>query len=483
MILESGSPLGKGHVYPQGTVNDPALMECLQQYRRRVIGSYRSVRPTELTAAITGGPYLVSPKIDGELWFLVLEKNGPYLVSPTGRAIAGAIPLLEEVAPIAALASDPVVVVGELFAASSSKLRPRVGDVAAALSGGLSAPVERLGFAAFDLAATSEADKVHSATYSERLERIASLFSNGKRVKAIRTESVSNASEISNLFSELVESGKAEGIIVRAHNGMIYKVKPELTFDGIIIGYTRKTDDPDLVRSLLIGLMHEDGTIQIASACGTLGTDSNRKTLMEKLEPLTCSSSFRYPSSSGEMYAFVTPTLVAEIKVTDLQTELNDGQSIRSMGLTYQDKVGWSATQVMPSASWLHPVFIRIREDKNPSLQDTRFSQLLEYTQIKEAEKATAQHELPTSELLLRRVWTKEAKAKLSVRKLLLWKTNKEKIETSFPAFVVHWTDYSSGRSTPLEREVRIASTYENALTIAENIITENIKKGWTESA
>ena len=38
-----------------------------------------------------------------------------------------------------------------------------------------------------------------------------------------------------------------------------------------------------------------------------------------------------------------------------------------------------------------------------------------------------------------------------SVRKLLVWKTNKEAVDPRFPAYVVHWTDYSPGRSSPIK--------------------------------
>ena len=47
------------------------------------------------------------------------------------------------------------------------------------------------------------------------------------------------------------------------------------------------------------------------------------------------------------------------------------------------------------------------------------------------------------------------------------------------PPYVVHWTDYSSTRKAPLAREVRLAPTEEQAIAIAEQMIVENVKKGW----
>ena len=62
---------------------------------------------------------------------------------------------------------------------------------------------------------------------------------------------------------------------------------------------------------------------------------------------------------------------------------------------------------------------------------------------------------------------------------MVVWKTNKEKQEQSFPAFVVHWTDYSPNRKDPLKKEVRLSPDKNNATQITEKMIEENIKKGW----
>ena len=60
-----------------------------------------------------------------------------------------------------------------------------------------------------------------------------------------------------------------------------------------------------------------------------------------------------------------------------------------------------------------------------------------------------------------------------------LWKTNKEKLSSDYPAYVVHFTDYSAGRKDPLKREVRLAPDEATAKQIADSMIENNIKKGW----
>jgi hypothetical protein len=100
---------------------------------------------------------------------------------------------------------------------------------------------------------------------------------------------------------------------------------------------------------------------------------------------------------------------------------------------------------------------------------------------VGEAAAATQELKLPLSEVVTRRVWTKAAKGKVAVRKLLVWKTHKSDADSSYPAYVVHWTDYSAGRGTPMEREVRTAPSSELAEAIAAKLIEENVKKGWEE--
>ncbi len=67
----------------------------------------------------------------------------------------------------------------------------------------------------------------------------------------------------------------------------------------------------------------------------------------------------------------------------------------------------------------------------------------------------------------------------MAVRKLVLWQTNKQKADPDYPAFVLHWTDYSPGRKNPLTRQVRLAPDKKIAQDLFESILLKNIKAGW----
>ena len=64
---------------------------------------------------------------------------------------------------------------------------------------------------------------------------------------------------------------------------------------------------------------------------------------------------------------------------------------------------------------------------------------------------------------------------------MLVWKTGKETKDPNFPAFVVHWTDYSQGRKDPLKREVGLAPNEKIAKDIGADMIEAKINKGWEE--
>ena len=80
-------------------------------------------------------------------------------------------------------------------------------------------------------------------------------------------------------------------------------------------------------------------------------------------------------------------------------------------------------------------------------------------------------------------MWSKAGKGGVAVRKLLVWQSGKQEAWPGWPAWVVHFTDYSPDRKTPLDRTIRTALSESEALAIADGLSAENIKKGWEEVA
>ena len=65
------------------------------------------------------------------------------------------------------------------------------------------------------------------------------------------------------------------------------------------------------------------------------------------------------------------------------------------------------------------------------------------------------------------------------VRKFVLWETNKRADTDDFPAYVIHFTDFSPNRKTPLERDIRVSNSREQIDALWADLLAENIAKGW----
>ena len=461
--LSNARPVGKASLAEAG-LQDAALAARLAAYRGRVAANYRTVRPTEIASVPAG---IASIKLDGALWFLVLGAGEPFLANTRGAVLAGELPIFAQ-APrnVAGL----TLIAGELHARVAER-RSRVGDLGAALGGGADAEVDALAFAAFDLLPEPDAAP---KPYAERIEALSALLPASHHLFVAASFAYAGAEELTALYDTHVASGHAEGLVLRAGDGMAYKLKPQHTIDATVIGYTERADQPGTIRSLLLALVLEDGQYQVWGACGNVGSDAERAVLGERLVPMVVPSRFRYASDSGGLYTFVRPEVVVEVTVTDLQGEKSDGSPAQSMTLTYGDN-GWSPMARAANASPIHPAVVRVRDDKVAKWPDVRNTQITNWL-VATAQDATAS--LAPSTVLRRSVWGKDTKGKRAVRKLLVWKTNKE-TDPRFAPYVVHWTDYSAGRGTPLDREVRLALDEPTAMQIADEMVADNIKKGW----
>ena len=465
-IHRAGKPLGKG--VREAELTDTDLRDRLAAYRRRVAGNYRPLSPDEI-AKLPNGPMWVSEKVDGELWFLISRGGEVILANPQGSVIAGEIPVIAQAGKL----PDDTIIAGELHAKVEGR-RARVGDLAAVMSGGPSAKTGNIVFAAFDLVQAAGNDELGG--YAERLKKLEASIKSAENLTVVSTETPATATEVKALFDSKVASGDAEGLVIRLETGLIYKLKPEVKLRMAILAYTVKADQPDMVRSILLGLIKEDGSYQILGGCGNMGSEEERKGLLSKLQALKTESTARYASDGGGLYTFVKPELVAAVTVTDLQSLLSDGSTATGMCVQYA-KEGWSSLGMHAGPKLIHPVMTGLLPDANCDPQTVGYDQVASYLPPASQEKQIGK--LPESAVIRRDVWTKASKGATAVRKLLVWKTNKDKADPSYPAYVGHWTDYSAGRATPLDRDVRLAPDEKSALAISEELIADNIKKGW----
>ena len=350
--------------------------------------------------------------------------------------------------------------------------RGRVGDVGAALSGQPApGPLE---FAAFDVVSSGSLTAL--APYDERLAFLVEHLPTEGPLRRVPTEAADSIRQVTEAYDFAVTQGGAEGIVVRASDGRTYKVKPSLDLDAVIVAFTERRNQSGAmeVRSILVAVAHPDGGWVPFTAVGSIGDSTTRQALHERLVGMQFPSAFRH-ASDNVLYRFVEPSIVVEIKVLDLQAEDARGVPINDALLSYEPDAGWRSIGRVDAVTALAPSLQRIRDDKLPTLLDAGWRQLEPYL-AETSDSATSAY--GPSEIIRRQVWVKRGSDKTDVRKLLVWKTNKDQTG-SYPPFVVHWTDYSSTRKAPLAREVRLAPSEEQALALADQMIVDNIKKGW----
>ena len=465
-------PYTGGQIFGSGfrdaRLSDAALLEALQRYKRRVAGTYRALPPARL-GELNAAQMWVTRKFDGETWFLVRQSGHLFLASPTGKVIAGDIPTLKQANNL----PDDSIVAGELFARLTDR-RERVGDLAAALAKDGEDAADGISFVAFD--GVQLAGQPLPIDYDEKVKALSACLPAASHLMVVDVLSMHTGLEVFQHFESQILPSGAEGLVVRHASGIVYKVKPEINLDAVVIGYTVKADQPTQCRSLLLALRTDDGAYVISGACGNLGDDAQRSEWFKRLQPCSVPSQIRRASDSGGLYQFVKPEYVVELTVTDLQGELSDGSSPIAQTAAF-DASGWVNLGSIPSVSLIHPVLNRLREDKAPDETGVRFSQVQDYLTSKLS--VSAAFDLPQSAVMRREVWTKTTKGQLAVRKLLVWKTNKSELDDRYPAYVVHWTDFSAGRASPLDRDVRPAPDEATANELAQEFIEANIKKGW----
>jgi len=445
-----------------------SIQTMIAAYKRNVAGSYRSLAPDWIAKELPPGPFVVSEKIDGEIWFLQSDGEHCVLLSPFGKRLEN-IPLTEEAHNT--LKGWCGILAGELYTTVDSG-HPRVFDLHAAM--GTNVNHERLRFAAFDVLVDGE-DDVQRRPFDKRLTYLQQLIAQHDGTFHIAPfEMADTPADVGVYYERIVLSGGAEGIVVHASDGRIYKVKPEITIDAAVVGYAKSDAG---ISELLLALLKPNGDFQLIGRVKTGWSNIQKAELAKRLAELECASSYRKANDHGLLYRWVNPELVVEVKCNDIIATNSRNEPVRRMVLQHNDN-GWSPIGPAPSVSMINAVFRRVREDKRAIRPDVRVEQVSDLVAIVE-ETSIDLASLPLSEIIRREVYTKRNKTGLAARKLVAWKTNKREADTAYPAYVVFFTDYSPNRKQPLKTDLRVASTEKTIHSFADDWLATNIKRGW----
>ena len=185
-------------------------------------------------------------------------------------------------------------------------------------------------------------------------------------------------------------------------------------------------------------------------------------------------SEYAEVNSDHVAYRMVDPNWVVEISCLDLISQNTRGGSIDRMVLEYNaDDKCYQVIRRMPFVSVISPQFIRIGDDKTFDATDARLSQISDLVDVPAAMMTAAELETTKSEVEKRAVYLKPYRGQTSIRKFLMWKTNKEDKNSDFPAYVIHYTDFSPSRKRPLDREIRVSNSKEQIDQLWEQLIKD----------
>ncbi len=468
---------GGGRKAGVGALTDDELAQKLKNYKKLVAKRYRVIDRDRFPKFAPDGDIYISAKLDGELWFLVKRGGEVALVAYNGRVLQG-VPVATEAEKLLESAGD-IILPGELFALPpEGDGRPRVGHVALCL--GDDDLAKNLGFRAFDLLEDEEENFLYKP-YEERWSRVTDLLGGGKRVAPIPTE-IGDRSLAADKYDEWVRSEKFEGLVLRSDAGITFKVKPYKTVDAVVIAFgERDADGRPEVRELTLGLLRDDGTWHVLGTVGTGFTEDARKDWHDRLSAIEKPSSFRMANREGTLCRFVDPTVIVEIKCSDIVDTDSRDMPVRRMTLNYDEDEGWSSIAPLPIVSLIHPRLERERDDKEIDVQSVGLDQIFQHVPFTGRDAKATARDLSESEVIRRGVYKKETKGKVAVRKYVAIKTNKADEDPNYPPYVIYYTDFSSGRKDPLKTDLRVTPDEDMLDAYIAEWLVDNVKRGWEE--
>ena len=450
--------------------------DIAKNYKRKVAGSFMLVDGDKLIDKVAGEDIVVTKKLDGALQVLFYEEGGVFAVSTNG-IVRRELPCIKEFAELSAKSGyKSMVVAAELYATLSPDGRERVGDVSVAEAN--QSLNEKLKLGVFDIISL---DGVNYSPehYKETIIKINELFS-GKLVHPVASKNVTSKQAVGQLFQDWVIAAGAEGLVVHTELPIIYKIKRRHTVDAVIIGYTVGEDDKqNSIRDILVAVMRPDRLLQQFAATGNGLTDVENAQLYQKLSSLHTESSYIETDSRNVAFHMVKPEVVVELSAIDFVSENSNGEPKMNVLLSFDPSKGYASLGSTPGVAAHSLVISRIRDDKKAEESDIRLSQLSDLCAFAEG-RAISTLDLPKSEILVRRVFTKGEGAKLMIQKYIVWKTNKNE-NPLFPAYVLHYTDFSVGRKEQLKRDIRVSNNKEQIMKFLDQFIVDNVKKGWEE--
>ncbi|MCL2713714.1 MAG: hypothetical protein FWD68_03735 [Alphaproteobacteria bacterium] len=450
---------------------EPSVAARAMSYKKDVCRNYVNLNTEQMDARLVGSEFYATRKYDGEMNVLFFDGAEAAIVNRSGKIRTKLACVEDARAALDAAGVTQAVIACELHVDEAGG-RTRIFDVLGALAD--TDKAARLRLAAFDILELNN-EPFRPNSYGDSHSRLTALFTAAKLTAAVDARKCRSKAEVREAYREWVEEGGAEGLVVRSDMPLVFKVKPRYTIDVVVVGFSEGTGEAKgQVRSLLLALSPAEGEFQIIGRTGNGFSDEARAALLTRLEPMQIDSRYIETDSNHVAFRMIRPEIVIELMINDVLFETQAG-SIQNPLLCLENGA-YAVKGSVHGISVVFPIFVRFRDDKKAVHEDIRLEQINAFSCLEEGE-AESPHKLESSSLLRREVYRKESGKKLMVQKFMVWKTNKP--APDYPAYVFHYTNFSSDRKEPLQREVVISDDEAQILAVCEQSIRENVKKGW----
>jgi len=206
-------------------------------------------------------------------------------------------------------------------------------------------------------------------SYAWKLEEVEKWLVGCSLVNVVPYVKPHSTEEVKAFWKTVVEEKGYEGLVIRNGEG-IFKIKPCLEVDAVIIGINKKSSNGkelDLmqrkeVRSIKLALMQQDGTFIELSDCASGINEELGKVLFKVLD---------YKIGEDDTTIYVKPIVVCTIQYTD--TFLKERRVFK-----YEEGHPIEVVDLKPFVALRHPRLLRFRSDKTVNPQDLRTAQIPE---------------------------------------------------------------------------------------------------------
>jgi len=410
-----------------------------------------------------------------------------------------------------------MILAGELFATVTRENdRPRVFDfLTISRNPGSYTDLERIHYDIFDIISINQVDLL-KISYKTRIllcKNIFELKNYGKKYcNVIEFESGVPASRLEGLYEKWVNEQRNEGLVIHTKYNLIYKVKPAIDIDCVIIGYSEMLNEKKIrglnsISNLLVALMRPDGSYQQLAKVGGGFSEIQRIAFYNLLSPMRTISDLFARESDGRAYVFVEPRYIITVTFTDVISESSKGESVYQPALTFDSaEKKCKLIKAMPFVSLISPRFAKVRSEIDPKLlgsfpdeqaalplldspkqvvyHDLRLEQISERVSIdaSKAEMETKIISLPKSNLVLKLIFGGEwSKGLKYARKMLIWATNKHGLDPSYASHIFYYSNYALRRSEPYQVMAVPCGSIAIALKTLNQVFLEELTSETTD--